>query len=133
MGRRRDKVICHKDFSPLSPKIGSEFSREHWGLLRKSISREFWRRHLFFCLSSTTSSPSPQPRPCPAPALPCPALPLVPLPLVPRPSFKTLVPFPNHVIRWYGLSQAFLPLDAGAGHSPICQSQNSISFTETDV
>lgn len=91
MGRQKERVICHKDFFPLSSKTGPEFSREQWGLLCRSLSRELWRRHLLFFFLSVQQSPTS--------------------------SFKILLPVPNCGSRWDSQSQSLMPLDAGVGHS----------------
>ena len=91
MGRQREKMICHKDFFPLSSKIRPEFSREQWGFLCRALSRELWRRHLLFFFLSVQKPPTS--------------------------SLQTLLPVSNHVIQWDSQSQSLTPLDAEMGHS----------------
>ena len=107
MGRQRERVICHKDFFPLSSKTGPEFSREQWGFLCRSLSRELWRRHLlfFFCLSG---NPPPPPLRC------CSQFPIV-----------GVGGTANHSL--------LCPWMQGWGIVLICQSQNSIFLAGMDI
>lgn len=106
--------------APPAQKLGLNFPGSS-GVYAGQFPERFGEDICFSVCPAAHPPPPHQPRPCPHLA--------PPLPSMPGPSFKTLFPFPNHMIRVHSLSQALLPLDVGAGHSLICQSQSSISFT----